>query len=42
VEGIARAALHLTPRHNLPEPPLEVRMRAIRIRPPKIDKLVED
>jgi hypothetical protein len=42
VEGIVRAVLHLIPRHNLPEPPLEVRMRAVRIRPPKMNKLIQD
>jgi hypothetical protein len=42
VEGIVRAVLHLTPRHNLPEPPLEVRMRAVRIRPPKMEKLIQE
>ena len=42
VEGIVRAVLHLIPRHNLPEPPLEVRMRAVRIRPPKMDKFIQD
>ena len=42
VEGIVRAALHLPPRYKLPEPPLEVRMLAVRIRPPKMDKFLED
>lgn len=42
IEGIVRAVLHLTPRHNLPEPPLEVRMRAVRIRPQKMDMLIQD
>lgn len=42
IEGIVRAVFHLTPRHNLPEPPLEVRMRAVRIRPQKMDMLIQD
>lgn len=42
IEGIVRAVLHLTPRHNLPEPPSEVRMRAVRIHPPKMEKLIQE